>query len=89
MPGVFSLRVISFVSSHYVDLLVSFPVMIFHLSSLADVRSMAEALMLFIISFIVDSVVSKMHSSEAILFSYKQVKHDCSLLRAYAVMCSI
>ena len=55
-------------SSHYVDLLVSFPVMIFNLSSLADVRSMAVVLMLFIICFIVDSVVSKMHSNEAILF---------------------
>ena len=28
-----------------------------------------------------------MHSNEAILFSYKQVKHDYSLLRAYAVSC--
>ena len=28
-----------------------------------------------------------MHSNEAILFSYKQVKHDYSLLCAYAVSC--
>ena len=32
-------------------------------------------------------VVSKMHSNEAILFSYKQVKHDYSLPCAYAVIC--
>ena len=28
-----------------------------------------------------------MHIDEAILFSYEQVKHDYSLLRAYAVSC--
>ena len=32
-------------------------------------------------------VISKMHSNEVILFSYKQLKHDYSLLRAYAVSC--
>ena len=32
-------------------------------------------------------IVSKMHSNEAILFSYKHVMHDFSLLRAYALIC--
>ena len=32
-------------------------------------------------------VVSKMHSNEAILLFFKQVKHDYSLLLAYAVIC--
>ena len=35
------------------------------------------------------AVVSKMHSNEVILFflKFKQVKHDYSLPRAYAVIC--
>ena len=31
--------------------------------------------------------VLQMLCNEAILFSYKQVKHDFSLLRAYAIIC--
>ena len=33
------------------------------------------------------TVASKMHSNEEIIFSYKQVNHDYSLPRAYAVIC--
>ena len=32
-------------------------------------------------------VLLKMHSNKDIIFSYKQVKHDYSLLRTYTVIC--